>query len=105
MPQKLSLKEGLKCQLVRFYAIKKYVEWDKYADRFGCITLTRESLRRILHATDENELIESAQDYGSTVPKEFLMFWFKELNIGSVLSALSLRCKSANVAEYQLKVD
>jgi hypothetical protein len=33
------------------------------------------------------------------------MFWFKELNIDSVLNVLSLRCKYANVAEYELKVD
>ena len=39
------------------------------------------------------------------MPKEFLMFWFKELDIDSVLAALLLRCKSANVAEYDLKID
>jgi hypothetical protein len=33
------------------------------------------------------------------------MFWFKELNIDSVLNAVSLRCKYANVAEYELKTD
>ncbi len=33
------------------------------------------------------------------------MFWFKELNIDSVLNVLSMRCKYANVAEYELKVD
>ena len=85
--------------------IKKYIEWDKYADRFGYVTLTRESLRHILDAADDNKLIESAQDYGSSVPKEFLMFWFKELNIDSVLTALLLRCKYANVAQYELKID
>ena len=63
------------------------------------------NLRRILNATDHNKLIESAQDYGSNVPKEFLMFWFKELDIDSVLAALLLRCKSANVAEYESKID
>jgi hypothetical protein len=30
------------------------------------------------------------------------MFWFKELNIDSVLNAFSLRCK---YAEYELKID
>jgi hypothetical protein len=85
--------------------LKKYIEWDKYAERFGYITLTRASLRRILKATDVDKLKECAQDYGSTVPKEFLMFWFKELSIDSILAALSLRCKYANVAEYELKID
>jgi len=50
-------------------------------------------------------MIECTQDYGSTVPKEFLMFWLKELNIDSVLTALSLRCKYANVVEYDLNID
>jgi len=34
-----------------------------------------------------------------------LMFWFKDLNIDSVPTALSLRCKYANVAQYELKID
>src|SRR5947208_8695345 len=95
---------GLSVNLFVSLLLKKYVDWDKYADRFGYITLSREPLRLILNATDDNKVIESAQDYGSTVPKEFLMFWFKELNIDSVLTALSLRCKYANVAEYELKI-
>lgn len=103
--ENISKERGLSVNSFVSMLLKKYVEWDKYADRFGYITLTRESLRRILNTTDDNKLIESAQDYGSTVPKEFLMFWFKELNIDSVLNALSLRCKYANVAEYELKVD
>lgn len=85
----ISKERGLSVNSFVSTLLKKYVEWDKYADRFGYVTLTRESLRRILNATDDNKLIESAQDYGSTVPKEFLMFWFKELNIDSVLTALS----------------
>ena len=101
----ISKERGLSVNSFVSMLLKKYVEWDKYADRFGYISLTRESLRRILNATDVNKLIESAQDYGSTVPKEFLMFWFKELNIDSVLTALSLRCKYTNIAEYELKVD
>ena len=101
----ISKERGLSVNSFVSMLLKKYVEWDKYAERFGYITLTRESLRRILQATDGSKLIDSAQDYGSTVPKEFLMFWFKELNIDSVLNALSLRCKYANVAEYELKVD
>jgi hypothetical protein len=101
----ISKERGLSVNSFVSILLKKYVEWDKYADRFGYVTLTRESLRRILNATDDNKLKESAQDYGSTIPKEFLMFWFKELNIDSVLTALSLRCKYANIAEYEIKID
>jgi hypothetical protein len=101
----ISKERGVSVNSLVSMLLKKYVEWDKYAERFGYITLTRESLRRILIATDDNKLKESAQDYGSIVPKEFLMFWFKELNIKSVLAALSLRCKYANVAEYELRID
>ena len=64
----ISKEKGLSVNSFVSMLLKKYVEWDKYADRFGYISLTRESLRRILNATDDNKLIESAQDYGSTVP-------------------------------------
>lgn len=53
----ISKERGISVNTFVSMLLKKYVEWDKYADRFGYVTLTRESLRRILQATDDNKLI------------------------------------------------
>ena len=53
----ISKERGISVNTFVSMLLKKYVEWDKYADRFGYISLTRESLRRILQATDDNKLI------------------------------------------------
>lgn len=81
----------------------KYVEWDRYSERFGYVSLTHESFRYILEATDEDKLISAAKEYGAKVPKEFMLFWFKKTGINSFLKGLSLRCKYAGIAQYELE--
>lgn len=82
--------------------LSKHAEWDRYAERFGYISLTHESFMSIIDLVDDDKLRDIAQNYGSRVPKEFMLFWFKQVNIEAFLTALSLRCKYAGIAEYDI---
>jgi hypothetical protein len=85
--------------------ITKYAEWDRHAEKFGFVSLTRDGLRLILEAVDDNKLSQIGKHHGETTNKEFLMFWFKKINIHIFLDGLSLFCKYARVAEYDLETD
>lgn len=81
----------------------KYVEWDRYSERFGYVSLTHDSFKYILEAADEEKLIKGAKEYGSKVPKEFMLFRFKNTSLDSFLKTLSLHCKYAGIAQYDLQ--
>ena len=56
------------------------------------ITLRQESIRAILEATEDDALIKNAREIGAKIPKEFLMFWFKKIDLNSYLQYLELLC-------------
>lgn len=85
--------------------ITKYAEWDRHAEKFGFVSLTRDGLRLILEAADDEKLSQIGKDHGKTTNKEFLMFWFKRINMESFLEGTLLWCKYAGVAEYDLETD
>lgn len=81
----------------------RYVEWDRYADKFGFVTITRDGFLAFLSAIDDEKLVEVAKKLGSTNPREMTLFWFKKLNIQTFLAYLSLYCKYGRIAEYEFE--
>jgi len=82
--------------------LEKYEEWDRLAEKFRFIgfpmQLVREQFSLIKDPTD---LKRFAHDFGAKIPKEMMLFWFKEVNLDSFLKYLSLQSKFQGYAEYE----
>jgi hypothetical protein len=50
-------------------------------------------------------LIRIAHEIGAKIPKEFLMFWFKKMDLESYLQYLELLCNYGGFARYESEVD
>jgi hypothetical protein len=85
--------------------ITKYAEWDRYAEKFGLVSLTQAASRSILEAIDDNKLSQIGKDLGKRTFKEFLMLWFKKTDVEKVIEGFSLWCKYGGIAEYDLETD
>jgi hypothetical protein len=85
--------------------IVKYAEWDRYAEKFGLVSLSRADSRLILEAIEDNKLSQIGNDLGKRAFKEFLMLWFKKTDVEKMLEGISLWCKYAGIAEYDFETD
>jgi hypothetical protein len=83
----------------------KYAEMDRYNEKFGTITLRRESLRTVLSYITEDEIKTIAQEMGARIPKEFMLLWFKKINLKAYLEYLSLICRYNGFAEYEVVLE
>ena len=83
--------------------LSKYVEWDRYSERFGRVMLRPQTLKLIINAIDEIKIGEIGSEIGNKIPMEFLLFWFKEVNLNSFLEYLSLLCRYGGFAHYELE--
>ncbi len=84
----------------------KYAEWDRYVDRFGgMVTLRQEALKSILELADDTAIVNAGKEAGSRFQKEFLLFWFKKIDVDAYLEFLSLICRYAGVGHYELDTD
>ena len=70
--------------------ITKYAEWDRYAEKFGFVSLTYDSLKLILETSDDNKITQIGKDLSERTIREFLMFWFKRIGIESFLEGTLL---------------
>lgn len=83
----------------------KYAEWDRYAERFGYVSIGKELLASILLATDEDKLVRIGDDLGSQLTRQFILFWFKKVNLETFLSYVSLVCRYGGIAKYEMEIE
>lgn len=87
-------------------ALRRWVEWDYYAERFGVISLPSVVLRRIMVYLTDEEAAELGRWTAKNVAREFVNFWFKEFSERTLLRGIALlSSKYANHYDYEYAYD
>ena len=82
----------------------KHAEWDRFVEKFGgMIMMGHETLKSILELIPYNDSISQiAYDTSNRIPKEFLLLWFKKIDIDSYIQQLHLVRRFAGWAELEV---
>lgn len=78
-------KEGVSVNLLVNKAIRRLVEWDVYADKFGLVTLPVSLVERLMNYLTLDEAREVGRWVGANLLSEFITFWFNEVTMSSVV--------------------
>lgn len=81
--------------------ITKFANWDRFAERFGCICVTQELFKTIFEHVPDEELAVIAENNAVRITKEALMFWYKQSTADAFLTYLDSRCKYAGFGEFE----
>ena len=101
--QKDSESKGISVNSLMSIILAKYVEWDRYIEKFSTITVKKESFKTMLSAIEDDKVKDISQELGETVPSQFIMFWFKKKTLESYLKYISLICKHGGFAQYEME--
>src|SRR5438445_7942201 len=66
-------------------ALRKFVEWDAYGEKFGFITLPSVILVKLMECLTDEEAKQLGAWAGKNLVKEYITFWFKELTVETLL--------------------
>ena len=80
----------------------KYAEWDRFTERFGHISIPTTLFRDLLDLTDENTLATLAERVGVELTNEITSFWFKKINLESLLRFISNASEYGKVGEVEI---
>jgi hypothetical protein len=80
--------------------LTKYAEWDRYSEKFGFVSLSRESVRSLLGEIDDEKLEGLGKELGGVMTRDLTLQVFKRMSVETYLSSLRLLSKYSNLAEY-----
>jgi hypothetical protein len=99
-------REGVSVSFLANKALRRLVEWDMYADRFGFIAMPREALSRMVELLSEDEVRDLGRWAGEDVYRAFTTFMFKHLDLDTVLQIIPrLTSRYTKAFEYEEKRD
>jgi len=85
--------------------LQRYTDWDRYADRFGFVTITRNGYRDLIQMIRDEDLAALGSKLGAHNPREMTLFWFKRLNLDTFLRYLSLVSRYARTLQHDVAMD
>ncbi|MDG6997009.1 MAG: hypothetical protein JRN52_13900 [Nitrososphaerota archaeon] len=92
----LATRERISVNFLVNSALRKYVEWDYLAERFGIVTNFTGASRKMMAYLSDDEVKELARWVGRNQFKEFVTFWFKSIDLENVLRSIKLLGYSGN---------
>lgn len=85
--RRLAKEGGVSVNALSIRAIRRYAEWDSFAEKFGFVDMPSAIVGRMLEELTPEQLTELGSWAGSTLLREYVTFWFKEVNLETVLEA------------------
>src|SRR5207245_11385466 len=83
--RKFGEREGVSVNLLVNKAIRRLVEWDIYAEKFGLVALPTSLIERLMDYLTDQEATELGRWVGENLIPEFITFWFKEVSLQAMV--------------------
>jgi hypothetical protein len=81
----------------------KYSEWDRLANKFGVVTVSRGAFRAMWEIIGKEKAVSIGKQGGSRAATEVAHFWFKRVNTRTFFRLIELFGKYAKFFEYEVE--
>ncbi len=79
--------------------ISKYLDWDRYAEKYGVVALVPSTLKQFLEGADEEHVRAAGIHAGKILP-ERTMFRYKQINLQAVMEMIASSCRYGQFAKF-----
>lgn len=102
----LAEKERVSVNFLVNRALRKFIEWDVYAEKFGFLSMPASLVTKMMSYLSDDEAKEMGEWAGQNLVKDFLTFWFKEVSVTTLVKGYpALESKYGRAFEYEEHVD
>jgi predicted transcriptional regulator len=84
----LARKDKVNVNVIANQALRKHVEYDAYAEKFGLVTISKELLETFFGLMSDEEARALGKKSGEQTGVALVSFWFKKFNMENVIRSL-----------------
>ena len=88
--EKLAHEQRVSVNYFANQALRKFVEWDVFADRLGFVTLPSDIFEKLVGFTTDEQAKELGSWFGRNLAKDLIAFLFKRVDLETSVRALEL---------------
>ena len=98
-------REQFSFNLLANRALRKLVEWEDKAGKFGFIQVPTSLVEKVFSILTDEEARELGREAGANTIPEMVLFWFKKFNPENALKALEMIGSYGNAFRLQYTID
>jgi hypothetical protein len=98
-------REQFSFNLLANRALRKLVEWEDKAAKFGFIQVPTSIVEKVFRILSDQEARELGREAGTNTLPEMVLFWFKKFNPENALKALEMIGSYGNAFRIQYTID
>ena len=83
----------------------EYIEWQRYVERFGIVSMSKDAFKYILDSLDDKQVIKLATTIGQKAPKEFILFKWKNLDSENTVNFIKMYFGHCGYGRYDYSKD
>jgi hypothetical protein len=83
--------------------VKKYVEWDRHAEKFRFVSIPAENFRSLLEQLDDKTIPSLVRALGLDQPEALTLFWFKKISLETVLETVNVLGKYSGLFVHEIE--
>lgn len=95
--EQLAEKEGVSFNLLANRSLRKLVEWEATAEKFGFAQVPLYALEKVFSLLSEDQARELGREAGKNMMQELILFWYKKLDREAALNHLAMSAKYAKL--------
>ena len=84
----LAQKDKISVNVIANQALRKHVEYDAYAEKFGLVTISKGLLKRFFSLMSDEQARSLGRKSGEHEGVALVIFWFKDFNLENVIKSL-----------------
>jgi hypothetical protein len=84
----LARKDRVSLNVIANQALRKHVEYDSYAEKFGLVTISKDLLKTLFGFMSDEEARALGKKSGEQTGVALVSFWFKKFNLENVIRSL-----------------
>jgi hypothetical protein len=88
--EELAKQENVTISFIINKALRRHVEWEIYAEKFGFMMAFTAKMRRLYESFSDEEVRELGRQSAENEYSEFINFWFKKIDFDTTLKALEI---------------
>ena len=88
--EELANQDNVSISFIINKALRRHVEWEIYAEKFGFMMVFTAKMRRIYESLTDEEARELGRQSAENEYSEFINFWFKKIDFDTTVRALEI---------------
>jgi hypothetical protein len=82
--------QGISLNSIVNSVVKKYLAWERFADKIGFVPLTKRAVKQLYENIDKDTIKRIANDVGSTVPREMMALTFTDHELYNIVQLIQI---------------